>query len=100
MARKTRRSKKGSAVSNFIKARLTGILFLTFGVIVPGAIGALVGILPQYYIYSSNSTVIGVGSSIPSGAQGVSVNAIAMLILVAVSLFLLISGARRMGVRI
>jgi len=101
MARRFRRGKgrKGKSMAGFLKGKVLGIVFILIGAIVPGLITVLVNAVPDSYIIVSNGTLT-VASSLPQGATGLNNKVIIDLIVWVFGILLVLSGIRRMGVKL
>lgn len=98
--RRLGRRRRARGAGSWLRARLIGLLFLAFAVVVTSAVTYLIGLIPSNYIYVSGST-ISVGSSLPQGASGgLDVKVIVGILGWGVGIFLFISAIRRLGVTI
>ncbi|WP_322511425.1 hypothetical protein, partial [Chloroflexus sp.] len=95
--RRVRRARRGRSLSGFIRARMVGLLFLVFAIVVTGAITYLTAVLPESYIVISSSG-ISVASTVPQGGTGLSSKLIISLLGYAAGIVLFISALRRLGV--
>ncbi|MCX8209358.1 MAG: hypothetical protein N3G79_06945 [Sulfolobales archaeon] len=92
-----RRARRARSMSGFIRARMIGLLFLVFAVVITGAITYLTTVLPENYIVVSDNSIY-VTSTIPSGGTGLSSKLIISLLGYAAGIILFVSALRRLGV--
>jgi len=94
-----RRARRHPTVERMIKNYLKGFLFLIIAAFLLNIPLFFSAITPKYYLYVVNSTV-GVGTSLPAGAAGFSVQIIILLIAVAVALAAVFKAIRYFGIRL
>ncbi|MEM4959814.1 MAG: hypothetical protein QXX12_08110 [Nanopusillaceae archaeon] len=94
-----RRAKKTGTMSNFVKARLTGILFIAMASVIFGAIALFNELVPSTYIVVGEGGIY-VMSRPVADAYGLDVKVIATLLGAAAGIFTMVSGIRRLGVKV
>lgn len=98
-APRRRRRRWTRSLANILKKNMAGIVFLIFGVIIVTVTTYAIAILPESYLYVSNGT-IGVSSTLPQGASGVSNKLILGFLGWAVGILFTTSALARLGLRI
>jgi len=97
--RRVRRRRGARGVGGWFRARLIGLAFLAFAVIVTASITYLMSLIPSNYVYVYNGS-IAVSSTVPSGATGLDVKVLVGILGWGTGIFLFISAIRRLGVRL
>jgi len=98
--RRTRRGRRGGrSVANWFRARMVGLAFLAFAVIIISAVTYLTSVIPSNYIYVNGST-LGVGTTLPSGATGVDSKLFIGLLGWGVGIFTFIAAIKKLGLKI
>lgn len=99
MPRYRRRRARTASLSRFVRARAVGVMFLVFASLIIAAIGYLTSLVPSTYIVISSSG-ISVTSTLPQNSTGFDLKIIAALLGGFGGIYLVISGLRRLGVRL
>ncbi|MEM4596852.1 MAG: hypothetical protein QXG54_06130 [Desulfurococcaceae archaeon] len=97
--RRRRRGRRAGALSGFVRARLVGIMFLAIAGIIFGAIAMFNNLVPSTFIVIEDSG-ISVGSRPDSGSYALDIKILATLLGVGAGIFTMVSGIRRLGVKI
>jgi len=93
------RRRKAPSSGKWFKSYMLGIVFLVLAVFTIGAVTYLTNVIPDNYIWV-NGTRVGVGTTVPSGATGVSSKLIVGVLGWAVGIIVFISAINRLKVRI
>lgn len=96
--RRRRRGRRGT-LSGFVRARLVGFMFLAIAGVIFGAIAMFNNLIPSTYIVVSDSG-ISVGSAAGSGSYSLDIKILVTLLGTGAGIFTMVSGIRRLGVRI
>lgn len=101
MAYRVRRRARrgGKSTANWIRARLVGVLFIAFAVVIVSAITYLTNLVPSSYIVVTNNS-LSVSPTLPSGASGLDSKLVIGILGWGSGIFLFYSGVRRLGVKI
>jgi len=93
------RRRKAPSSGKWFKSYMLGIVFLVLAVFTVGAVTYLTNVIPDNYIWV-NGTRVGVGTTVPSGATGVSSKLIVGVLGWGVGIIVFISASNRLKVRI
>jgi hypothetical protein len=93
------RRRKAPSSGKWFKSYMLGIVFLVLAVFTIGAVTYLTNVIPDNYIWV-NGTRVGVDTTVPTGASGVSSKLIVGVLGWAVGVFVFISAINRLKVRI
>ena len=93
------RRRKSPSSGKWFKGYMLGIVFLVLAVFTVGAVTYLTNVIPDNYIWV-NGTRVGVGTTVPSGATGVSSKLIVGVLGWGVGIIVFISAINRLKVRI
>jgi hypothetical protein len=93
------RRRKSPSSGKWLRGYMLGIVFLVLAVFTIGAVTYLTNVIPDNYIWV-NGTRVGVGTTVPSGATGVSSKLIVGVLGWAVGIIVFISAINRLKVRI
>jgi hypothetical protein len=93
------RRRKSASSGKWFKSYMLGIVFLVLAVFTIGAVTYLTNVIPDNYIWV-NGTRVGVGTTVPTGASGVSSKLIVGVLGWAVGIIVFISAINRLKVRI
>jgi hypothetical protein len=93
------RRRKAPSSGKWFKSYMLGIVFLVLAVFTIGAVTYLTNVIPDNYIWV-NGTRVGVGTTVPNGASGVSSKLIVGVLGWAVGIIVFISAINRLKVRI
>lgn len=99
MPYRRKRRKKSPSLSKWFHGKMIGLVFLIMGVIIIGIATYVAGIMPEMYVYYVNNT-LGVGTTLPDGASGVSNKVIVNLVGWGAGILFVFSGYRRLGLKI
>lgn len=100
MAYRVRRARRrgGGTLGKWLKGKFIGIVFLAMATFVVGAIGLLTSLIPSTYIAVANGSLT-VSSTLPAEGNAVDIKLIVALIGAFASVFLVLSGVRRLGIK-
>jgi hypothetical protein len=93
------RRRRAPSSGKWFKSYMLGIVFLVLAVFTIGAVTYLTNIIPDNYIWINGSR-LGVGTTVPTGASGVSSKLIVGVLGWAVGIIVFISAINRLKVRI
>ncbi|MEM4959023.1 MAG: hypothetical protein QXX12_04010 [Nanopusillaceae archaeon] len=97
--RRRRRGRRAGALSGFVRARLVGIMFLAIAGIIFGAIAMFNELVPSTFIVVGEGGIYVVNRPV-ADAYGLDIKIVATLLGVAAGIFTMVSGIRRLGVKI
>ena len=98
--RRRRGGRRGRySLSRQMRGYMVGLIFLAFAMFIVTTITYLTNVIPANYIYV-NSTAIGVGTTIPSGATGISTKLVVGLLGWSASIIIFITALNRLKVRL
>jgi len=97
--RRGSRRRKSPSSGKWFRGYMLGIVFLVLALFTISAVTYLTNVIPDNYIWV-NGTRVGVGTTVPSGATGVSSKLIVGVLGWGVGIIVFISASNRLKVRI
>ncbi|MEM4501812.1 MAG: hypothetical protein QW512_06760 [Thermofilaceae archaeon] len=94
-----RRRRRARSISAWLRGKAIGLIFVALAPLIIAVGSFIVSVVPDMYVYVSGGA-IGVGSTLPTGATGVSVKLVLGVLTWFLGIAVFLTGMRHLGVRL